>query len=870
MGEVYRARDTRLGREVAVKILPEHLSSNPEFRERFDREAKAISALNHPHICTLYDVGHQDDLDYLVMEYVVGESLADRLHRGPLPLKETLKSAIEVCGALQTAHRAGIVHRDLKPGNIMLTKSGAKLMDFGLAKAAEAGDPGSGSAPLLSAARTMTGPGAGSPLTTAGALVGTIQYMSPEQVEGKPADSRSDVFALGAVIYEMVTGKRAFDGKNQISVASAILEKEPEPVSRLNPVAPANLEHAIARCLAKEPERRWQSVQDLGIELSWVAEGGASSSQQATAAVARKPSSARMAWLLSGLLAALMVAGGLWWWQSQPKAASQYFAAPFNFPARDIAIAPNGHTVAVVGYRDQAHKTGIFLYELGSQITRLLPDTEGASFPFWSPDGQSLGFFADGKLKRLEIAGGPVQMLCEAGTGRGGTWNKDGVILFTPTGALATGLWRVSASGGTPVQITFPDRNKGEDGHRWPMFLPDGKHYLFHVFNNTGRKDAAGVVVGELDSKETHFVVRSSANGAYAAPGYLLFYRDKTLYAQRFNLKNFQLEGEPAAILNDLQFSPRIQRATLASIDSGVLLAQSRSGAAVSQLTWFDRTGKNLGSIGEQEQIGNASISPDGRWIAMDKTDVSSNNTDLWVSDIEGKGMKRLTFDPSIDALPVWNPASNELAFLTNRELLFAIYQKSTNGSEPEVLLLTGTPDKHPNDWSRDGKYLIFEQGTDLWYLTFADTSTKEFLKGGSSALKDAHFSPDGKWVAYSSNESGKWEVYVTSFPEAKGRWQISSGGGEQPRWRGDGRELYFLSLDGKMMATPATTGSNFSAGSPVALFQANPRELIATSEHMVYDVSKDGQRFLINTVVRSEDTQPMTVVLNWSAKLNK
>ena len=870
MGEVYRAKDTRLDRTVAIKVLPSRLSSHPDLKERFVREAKSISSLNHPRICTLHDVGQQDGVDFLVMEYLEGETLAERLVRGALPLKEALRIGVEVSEALEVAHRAGIVHRDLKPGNIMLTKNGSKLMDFGLAKAVESEMAASTNAPSLSATRTISGASPLSPLTTVGAVVGTIQYMSPEQIEGRPADARSDIFALGATLYEAMTGRRAFEGKSQISVANAILEKEPEPISTVNPAVLASVDHVIARCLAKDPEQRWQSARDLGIELSWIAGAGAGDLKTQITA----PASARgraLAWSVAGLLAVLMVAMGIWWNASRTQLSSMYFSAPLNFVVRDVALAPNGHTVAVVGYNDAAHATGLYVYEVGAQGVRLLADTNGARFPFWSPDSQALGFFAEGELKRMDVTSGAPQILCEAPNGRGGAWGKDGTILFTPSGSLGTGIWRVSASGGTARQLTSPDKSKGEDGHRWPEFLPDGKHFLFLIFNNTGRTEATGIAVGSVDSKEEkHFVVRAMANAEYVAPGYLVFYRDNTLFAQAFDARTFDLKGEPTALLNDLQYNARIQYATFTALGGSVLLAQPRTGAAVSQLTWFDRSGKALGKVGDPEQYGNVTLSADGRWLAVDRTDAASQNTDVWMTDLIQGGTKRLTFDPAIDARPVLNPSASEMVFLTNRALQFEIYTKATDGREQEIPLLAGVPDKYPNDWSHDGKYLLYQHGTDLWYLKFSDKTTKEFLHAGTSVVKAGSFSPDGNWVAYASNESGRWEVYVTSFPAATGKWQISNGGGEQPRWRGDGKELFYISSTGKITAVPVSSGNNFNAGPPVVLFQAEPRELVATSEQIVYDVSRDGQKILVNTAVKSTDTQPATVILNWTEKLKK
>jgi serine/threonine protein kinase len=856
MGEVYRARDTRLGRDVAIKVLPSHLSSDPALKARFEREAKAISALSHPHICHLYDIGSQNGTDYLVMELLEGESLADRLQKGPLPLKQALQYGVEIAEALEQAHASGIVHRDLKPGNIMLTKSGAKLLDFGLAK------PEQGVAAMASGSMaTMS-----KPLTVEGKIVGTFQYMAPEQVQGQEADARSDLFALGAVLYEMITGQRAFSGKSQVSVLSAILEKEPEPVSAVQPLAPLALDHVIQRALAKDPDDRWQTSRDLMQELKWAGRSAELTSGAVRTAPGRK-NQERLAWFIAGALVLILVAGAIWWRNSKPSVETMFFPAPMSFPAKDIAVAPNGHTIAVVGYQESARKNVLWIYELGSHGARSLADTEGASYPFWSADGQSLGFFADARLKKLEVLGGPVQTVCDAPAGRGGTWNKDAVIVFAPD--ANTGLYRVPASGGTPTPITTWDKNRGETSHRWPVFLPDGKHYLYLAANFSGLKGVNAIFVGSLDSNEKHFVVDADANAAYAAPGYLLFYRDKTLLAQPFDLKRFVLMGEATTILPQVQFLPQVKRAVFAVSDDGLLVAQSGTQAALSQLVWFDRKGNAVGSVGKPDVYGNVFLASDGRSLAVDKTDMSSLNTDIWTYELQHDSAKRLTFDPAIDAVPIWKPDGTQLVFSSDRQLVFGLYVKDSDGAHDEKSIVQDELPAFPSDWSRDGKYILYYQGTDLWFATFPGLKSSLFLKA-PSALRNGQFSPDGKWVAYASNETGKWEIYVTSFPDARGKWQVSTGGGEQPRWRGDGRELFYLSADGKMMAAPVTMGTNFDAGTPVALFQTTPRQPVLVFDLFVYDVSRDGQRFLINTEVKQAESTPMAVVLNWPAKLDR
>ena len=546
-----------------------------------------------------------------------------------------------------------------------------------------------------------------------------------------------------------------------------------------------------------------------------------------------------------------------------------YFSAPFPYPANDLALAPNGHTVAVVAYLEIARKNVIWIYEIGSPDTRSLPNTEGASYPFWSPEGRFLAFFADGKLKKLDVAGGAPQIICDAPSGRGGTWSKNGVIVFTPDAAIGGGLSRVSAAGGTPTPISKPDQDRGEDSHRWPMFLPDGVHYLYMVGNYSGQKSVDSIFVGALDSQEKRFVVKASANAAYAAPGYLMFYQDKTLLAQRFDPARFALSGEPVPILTEIQGLLPIKRVVFAVSDNGLLLAETGTALILSQPVWFDRKGAEGGVISQPAAYGNVCISRDGRSVAVSKSDTASLNTDIWTYDLQRSTSRRLTFDTAFVAAPIWSPDGTKLVFFSNRSHGNDLFMKDSDGAQQEKIILRDEFDKYSNDWSRDGKYILYTRGTDLWFATMPEMKTSLFLKA-PSLVRNGQFSPDGKWVAYASNETGKWEIYVTSFPEAQGKWQISTAGGEQPRWRSDGKELFFLSSDSKMMAVPVTTGPKFDAGVPVALFQAAPRQQISSRDQFVYDVSRDGQRFLILTQLKNAETAPMSVVLNWPAKLNK
>ncbi|HYT23607.1 MAG TPA: protein kinase, partial [Candidatus Polarisedimenticolia bacterium] len=542
MGEVYRARDTRLERTVAIKILPRELSNDPIRKQRFEREAKTISSLNHPHICVLHDVGHQDGMDYLVMECVEGETLARRLEKGPLPLEQVLKFGAQIADALDRAHRSGIVHRDLKPGNIMLPPGGAKLLDFGLAKAATA----LASTATLTAVRTA-------PVTEEGTIVGTFQYMSPEQIEGKDLDGRSDIFSLGAVLYEMVTGKLAFEGKSQLSVASAILENEPEPISAAKPMTPPALDHAVKNCLAKLPDERWQTASDLALELKWIAAGG-SQAGEAVGVPSGRGRWERASWLLTSAFFLVAVAAGAAWWQaSNRRQPSMYFHASVPFAANDVALSPDGRMLAMIAYSGQANYYVLWTHEIGGHKTNSIDGTQGATYPFWSPDGKFIAFFADGKLKKVDVSGGQPQVLCDAPNGRGGTWNRDGVIVFTPDGF--GGLFRVSSSGGSPMEMTKPDSSRFETSHRWPLFLPDGKHLIYLAANFSGQTENNAIFLGSLDSRERSLVVSTSANAAYAEPGYLVYMRDKALVAQPFDRRRYVLSGEPHALSDEVLYA---------------------------------------------------------------------------------------------------------------------------------------------------------------------------------------------------------------------------------------------------------------------------------------------------------------------------
>ncbi len=859
MGEVYRARDTRLDRTVAVKILPEHLSEAPEAKERFAREARAISSLSHPNICHLYDVGEQDGISYLVMEYLEGETLADRLRKGPLSLAQVLKVGAEICDGLEKAHRNGVVHRDLKPSNIMLTKSGAKLMDFGLAKTPVPAAAAGSSDSLATMSR---------PLTVQGTIVGTYQYMSPEQVEGKEADPRSDIFSVGAVLYEMVTGKRAFEGKTTASTIAAILAADPKPISSIQPMSPPALEHVTKVCLAKDPDERLQTAHDVKVELQWIAQTISSTAVPASP-IARRVYREYLAWLLVLLLLLAVVGEGVnRWVRAHQTQSAMYFNSPVPFAANDVALSPDGRMVALVGYSEQTNNYVIWKYEVGGRSAVVIAGTEAASHPFWSPDGRSIGFFAGGKLKKVDaFSGNSPQVLCDAPTGRGGTWNRDGVILFAPD--VFGGIYRVSSGGGPPVEVTKPDPSRSETSHRWPVFLPDGRHFLYLAANFSGEFDKNAIVVGSLESTEKRLVVSSNSNPAYA-DGYLFYLRDKALMAQRFDLRSYSLSAEPYIVIDGVQYFPQIDLALFGAANNGILVAQLGKGAVRSQLMWFDRRGKGIGAVGSPGLFANPALSPDGRRVAVDQTDTDGRHIDIWIYQISNHAAARLTFGPVLNDLPVWSPDSKRVAFGSNRKLGWSLLEKNADGSGSELEFnLRSDKTQHPRDWSRDGKYLLVWRNGELWYVSVPEQEARPLFQA-KWTVRNAQFSPDGKWVAYSSNESGSWEVYVAPFPSGSSKWQISRGGGEEPRWRRDGKELFYLSTDGKMTAVPVKTGDDFEAGAPVTLFQTHLAQPIQGPDVVSYDVTGDGQRFLINTKVDDPNAAPLAVIVNWRSQVEK
>jgi eukaryotic-like serine/threonine-protein kinase len=864
MGEVYKALDTRLERTVAVKVLPSHLSASPESRQRFEREAKTISQLSHPHICALHDVGREGDVEYLVMEYLEGETLADRLLKGALPMEQTLRYGMQIADALDKAHRQGIVHRDLKPGNVMLTKSGVKLLDFGLAKAVAPASQQSS----LTALPTQHA------LTQEGTILGTFQYMAPEQLEGREADARTDIFAFGCVLYEMATGKKAFSGATQASLISSILRDEPQPISQVQPMSPPALDHVVKKSLAKDPEDRWQNAADLGGELKWIAEGG---SQTGAAAVGplRRRRRDWVAWAAAGalLLATLFLGNEMRRLRTGGRAEAVHsFIDPpekttFRLTGDDsapIALSPDG-TRAVFGAGGK-----LWLQSLAAGTVAPLAATDGGRFPFWSPDSRSVGFFSGGKLKVMDSSGGPVQTICDAPNPRGGAWGRSGVIVFAPD--VGTGLSRVAASGGTPSPLTALADRKRHTTHRWPSFLPDGKHVLYLAANHANpRSEESGIYVASLEGGTPRRVMSSYSSAQYAS-GRLLLIRETSLIAVPFDPKRLVISGEGVRIADDANFDAGVWRGTFSASESGVLAYQIAREGGGGRLTWLDLSGRRLAPVAEKSAAYAPELSPDGRRASVLMGDP---NNDVWVYELDRGVQTRLTTDAQAQSAPVWSPDGSQIAFVREpgggSDFVLATIAADGAGQSKEIY--RSKERLEVTDWSRDGRYLLVDRGnigaSDIWTFPVADP-TKAFPLVRSPFLEHSgQFSPDGMWVAYVSEHTGRDEVYVTSFPSAGGRWQVSGAGGSQPRWSPDGRELYFVSsADDLTVASVDGSTPRFAVKEVRPLFRVNmffgPR-----SGLFRYDVAPDGKRLLVNDA--GEASVPrVALVTNWTAGLKK
>lgn len=923
MGEVYKARDTRLDRTVAIKILPPALAADPQFRERFDREARTSSQLDHPNICAIYDVGEQAGTAFLVMQFVEGETLAARLERGALPMDQALAIAIQIATALDKAHRAGIVHRDLKPANIMLTKGGsasaiqAKLLDFGLAKPTAPAIAVSGMSML-----PTTPPQA---ITAQGTILGTFQYMAPEQIEGAEADARADIFAFGCVMYEMVTGARAFEGKTAASLLGAILHATPAPIAERSPVAPRALDRLVSRCLAKEPDERWQTARDIVTELKWIA--GTSSSQSTVAAPSPESAASlstagavnhRRRRLLRGAVAvALAVVAGVGGYLLRTTTAElrvlRFTIDPpeglvFQGGAPLVAsstgsISPDGRRVVFPG-KDASGRIQLYVRELDQLTARALPGTDNARYQFWSADSRSVAFFAGNKVRRVDLAGGASQPLADAAPGRGGSWSRDDVILFS-----SGPVYQVRSTGGEAVAVTT--LANGDTQHIVPSVLPDGRHFLFLATPSNV------VYLGDLKTGNATRLFAADSKAVYASPGYVLFIRQQTLFAQPFDARTLAPGGDPIPVVDNVAADTPLGGFSVS--DVGVLIYRNSAGGSGGQsdaaLLWLDRSGNQgggptgvmlsgPGGITTGRYVG-IDLSPDGTRVAFHRHEGTGG--DIWIGDVARDTAVRLTFSPDRDnANPVWSPDGARIAFAASHAGKSALYAKPADGSGDEELLFESEQTIAPTTWSPDGKWLVFSakdvaaspsaaglaafdrraSGERLWLLSIASRKATPLLDRDSGQPRavifeeDAQFSPDGRWIAYSSNEiGGKPQIYVRPFPSLRGQWQLSTDRGEFPRWRGDGRELFFYDLPsgGRLMSVSVRTSaeSTFEYDPPKMLsataYPINPEHRGPIYHH--YAVAPDGQRFLIPRATSGSfdaGSLPIVVVVNWTAALNR
>ncbi len=854
MGEVYRARDTRLGRDVAVKVITEQVAVTEDVRARFEREAKTISSLNHPNICTLFDVGHHDGTDYLVMELLEGETLAARLERGPVPANELLKIGIQVADALDKAHRQRLVHRDLKPGNIMLTKSGAKLLDFGLARPV-----GMGAAPGgTSNTPTMT-----RPLTAEGSIVGTFHYMAPEQLEGAEPDPRTDVWSLGVTLYEMATGKHAFEGRTQASLISSIMKDDLRPLSELQPTAPPGLDRVIRQCLAKDPEERSQTAHDVKLHLQWVLEGGSQAGVAAPVA-ARRRVRERMLAMLAGtglVTAALAVA---WTLTHRPEGAEPIrfqFEPPSSIQVLDAPnVSPDGRVIAFSA-TDSTGVTRIWQRPLGSLMATPMPGTEGSSRPFWSPDSRYLGFMSGGKLKKVQATGGPPIVICDAPTGADGAWSERDVIVYDGRGQDP--LYKVSAGGGVPVAVVNRDTTRGEASVGWPEFLPGGRHF---VFLSAGQKSMLRVC--DVESGKMEDLLPCDSRAVFAEPGYLLFSRNGTLVAQPFDAGSRKVKGDPVPVAEQV-LTNAVGGADFSVSDNGVLAFAARGGA-LGQLVRLDRTGRSAGTLATISDLLGPSLSPDEKRIAVRIRDLATSTRDIWVVDIARDVASRLTFDPRNENYPVWSPDGMQIAYASASAQAPGIYvQAATGAGRNELVLAAPNGEYVLTDWSYDGRFLFYEASSDrtrqdVWVLPMTGERKPFPLLTGPYDETQARISPDGRWVAYTSDESGRAEVYVQSFPDPGGKWQVSTNGGSDACWRADGTELFYLSSDQQLMTMPvAQAPSSFEVVIPKALFAIRLLAPVGPRNH--YAVSRDGQTIYAVSPLQGGAVGTTNVVVHWT-----
>jgi Tol biopolymer transport system component len=863
MGEVYLARDTRLARDVAIKVLPSHLADTPEARARFEREARAVSSLNHPHICTLYDVGREGGIDFLVMERIEGETLAKRLARGPLPVDQTLRLGGQIADALDRAHRGGLVHRDLKPGNVMIAKSGAKLMDFGLARTVE--PVASGSSASMASTLALEA----EPVTAKGTIVGTFQYLAPEQLEGREADARTDLWALGCVLYEMATGKRAFQGSSQASLISSIMSSEPRPMSQLVPLTPPALDRLVRACLAKDPQERIQSAHDVKLQLQWIADGDAGHASAST------PRSGRTMAIMAAVALALVALSSLGTLAFlRPKTDREVQRFLVGIPPGQVSLgtprmSPDGRTLAFFS-RDSAGKAPLFLRPMDALEARPIPGTEIAGgAPCWSPDGRSLAFVTDHKLCRIPVTGGAVVKIADApGNHWEPTWSSSGVILLD--GSRGDSMIAYSVNGGAPRPASRIDRARGDMGHFSPRFLPDGQHFVFVSYRTVGGVESGVIMLGRLGSLEAKELGPCLSDVDFAPPDQVLYMSGTTLVAHTLDIGRGVLTGNPVPLAEGLDPTANY----LYSTGGGVLALVNQTGN-MSELVWADRMGNRLSRLGEPDRYRQIELSPDGGRIALSIADPATALEDIWVRDLDRGVSTRLTFGPTQDTSPVWSADGMRLFYSTNKysDGSYVMYSiPASGGGDEDSFVVDRGGEEGPSSVSPDGKWVAVQssKGTAMndWDILIRDTAGKEpprrFCTSNNVEFSP-EFSPDGRWIAYASDETGREEVYVRRFPDGLDKVRVSNNGGSFPGWRKDGREMYYVDLVNDLVAVPILPGPEFRPGKPVTLFHTYLTKVGWPGRR--WAVTADGQRFLLNESLKNP-LRGITVTRNWQSAI--
>jgi len=868
MGEVYRARDTRLNRSVALKVLPEAIAADPMRMQRFEQEARTVAALNHPNILAVYDVGVQSETPYLVMELLEGETLRERLKRGPLGVRKTVEIGLQIAHALSAAHERGIVHRDLKPENVFLTNDGhTKLLDFGLAKtntvAATAKASGHMSDLTMATVQTLQ--------TQPGVVMGTAPYMAPEQVRGEAVDHRADIFSFGAVLYEMLSGNQAFRGDTAVEVMTAVLKSEPPEFAAEQLNVPPALDRIVRHCLEKNPGERFQSARDLTFALAALSGSESSPALQAQVAPHRW---ALWAVAIAVLVVAAFAAGALLLSRRRPPAARMEFAITVPGEVGHIALSPDGTMLAYVAVDEDTGEGVLYVQAIGSSHASRLEGTEGAAYPFWSPDDNYVGFFAQGKLKKVPASGGTPQVLAAAIQPRGGSWSKKDIIIYAPNAGGP--LWRIDADGTDAEILTDKVFTPATDSsHRWPVFLPDGDHFLFWAgdFNERPDDHSSGIYLGSLSNRQEKKLLAL----AWSNPGYgkdRLFYVDfkGMLVEVALDAGNGTLQGKPQIVTSQVGRHPSTYwGAFTVSLDDTVIF-HAGTGSSQSQLTWYDRSGKELGRVGEVGILANPGLSPDGHRLAFDVADAKAKNIDVWINDLAHNASTRFTFDPAEETTGVWSRDGKTIAYRSAaKEELLRL--KNSNGYEADRGLAaapTGVIDMAPNSFTGDDQGLIATAtmtagGTALQGVSLADKKVSPLLPGRGNK-SDGQISPDGKWLAYESDETGEWEVYITPYPSGGGKLQASRGGGKEPRWRGDGKEIFYLDPAGKIVAVDVNSEGTLSTGAPKTLFQAHARGAVSSSDLFNYDVTPDGQRFIVDRYVKPAQARPLSIILHASS----